>query len=218
MKLILFCSLCIFFLPFTACGDLIHDTENHTSQFYETSVLTESEIATDSDTNNENDSGTQIPAPVLNLEETSLLLEEFLGLQFNSEEGALDINFPIGDPDVTIQSTKPCVSLAGDTEVTYVMGEVSWDAALKVTLTDCVPETNESSTLNSTFDLFLHGPFGSVTSYNLVGTVSAEGPVAGDVAFNIFYSVSDCLFKWDCWSGEANGYGFSDEIKPLLSI
>ncbi len=206
--------IALLLISLVSCGNLINDMDNQTTEFLGTTVITESEITSGSKSDPE-----PVPPIPLTLEETAIVLEDFLNLQFNDDEEALEISFPIkvGDPDVVIQSLNPCVSITGDTAVDYRMGDTSWDADLQITLSDCASAEGQTTGMNTTFDLHLHGPFGSVTSYNLKGILTAEGAVGGTVSFDISYSVKDCIFKWDCWSGEANGFPF-DELKPMLSI
>jgi|GEM_PF-3483714 len=160
------------------------------------------------------------PQPaILTLEETAQVLDDFLSLQINDTQEALDITFQtiIDEPDVIISSNNPCMIVTGETEVDYVMGEVKWTSHLQLQAVACQPADDPEILMDGLFDLDLQGPFGSVGTYNLVGSFTTSDPLEGPVTTDLTYSVADCIFKWDCWSGEANGFDMGD-LKEFLSI
>jgi len=187
---------------FAGCSNLINDMGNQ---------LGPDDIPTGS-------KDTPQPVP-LTLEETAQVLDDFLSLQINDTEGALDITFQtkIDQPDVIITSKNPCIIITGETEVDYVGGEANWTSHLQLQAVACQPADDPEILLDGNLDLYLKGPFGSVGTYNLVGSFTTADPLEGPVITDLTFSVADCIFKWDCWSGEANGFEMGD-LKEFLSI
>jgi hypothetical protein len=138
-------------------------------------------------------------------------VNDIIGMDINSTDGALTITVDYTDPDsgdegvlVDVSGTLGCLGLESGGFFPY--GTLGWEAGFDIVFNDCAGDSG--AVYNGTLHIGLSGLLGSVSNFDFTGRITASGAIDGRLDINAHFAVASCAMNWDCWSGSVNGYSF----------